>query len=128
MTHRPGRTRILYVVSQPVRWVAFEWLAGGLSRDRFELSFLLLAAGPPPLKPYLEQRGVEAHHIPCAGRPDVLRVARTIARYCRDRNVHLVHAHFMDACLGGLLGARWAGVPLRLHTRHHAGPYPISHR
>ena len=34
----------------------------------------------------------------------------------------------MDSCLAGLAGAYLAGVPVRVHTRHHAGPYPIDHR
>jgi glycosyltransferase involved in cell wall biosynthesis len=58
----------------------------------------------------------------------VLKTAGIIARYCRDRGVDIVHAHFMDACLAGLVGAWWGGVRMRLHTRHHAGPYPRSHR
>jgi glycosyltransferase involved in cell wall biosynthesis len=32
------------------------------------------------------------------------------------------------ACLPGLLGARLARVPIRIHTRHIAGPYPRSYR
>jgi glycosyltransferase involved in cell wall biosynthesis len=123
-----SRPHILYVVSQPVRWATFEWVARGLVQDRFALSFLLLGPTPPPMKPYLERLRIEAHHVPCSGRHAVLGAASTIARYCRDRAVDLVHTHFMDACLAGLLGAWWAGVSLRLHTRHHAGPYPPSHR
>src|SRR5204862_146663 len=64
MTERRRRIRLLYIVSQSVRWIAFEWVAAGLSRDRFDLSFLLLSADPPPLKPYLEALGVSAHHVP----------------------------------------------------------------
>jgi glycosyltransferase involved in cell wall biosynthesis len=122
------RIRLLYLVSQSVRWVAFEWIAAGLSRERFDLSFLLLSADPHPMTPYLEAQGVPTYHVPIAGKHALAGAARTIARHCRDRGIDIVHAHFMDACLAGLTGARIADVPVRLHTRHHAGPYPWSHR
>jgi glycosyltransferase involved in cell wall biosynthesis len=126
---RSGRkVRLLYVVSQPVRWVAFEWLAGGLDREAFDLSFVLLSKGPAPLAPHLEARGVPVHQLPYPGRRALPRAVRAVARHCRAHAVDIVHAHFMDACLAGLLGARLAGVPVRLHTRHHAGPYPCYHR
>jgi glycosyltransferase involved in cell wall biosynthesis len=124
-----GRIRLLYIVAQPVRWISFEWVARILNRELFDLSFLLLSRqGSSPLSPHLHAQGLSASHIPYAGRHDLLRPIRGIERYCRDRAIDIVHAHFMDACLAGLVGARLAGVPVRLHTRHHAGPYPWSHR
>jgi glycosyltransferase involved in cell wall biosynthesis len=127
----PGsKVQVLYVVAQPVRWLWYEWLAGGLDRERFEPKFLLMGKTTPPLLPHIRAGGVEADHLVYPGRHafSVIRAARTIARICRDRGVDVVHTHAMDACLAGLLGARMAGVKVRIHTRHHAGPYPASHR
>jgi glycosyltransferase involved in cell wall biosynthesis len=126
--HARRRVRVLYVVSQAVRWVSFEWVAGGLDRERFDLSFLLLSKAPPPLAPHLEAKGVDVTHLPFPGRHAVPRAALAVARHCRNRGYDLVHTHFVDAGLAGLTGARLAGVPVRVHTRHHAGPYPASHR
>lgn len=130
MTYPPHKIRLLYIVSQAVRWVAFEWLAGGIDRERFDVSFLLLHAGRPPLEPHLKARGVAVRHVPYAGRHAGALAAATaaVARHCRAHPTDIIHAHFMDACLAGLLGARLAGVPVRLHTRHHAGPYPRHFR
>jgi glycosyltransferase involved in cell wall biosynthesis len=120
--------RVLYIVSQSVRWLSFEWVAGGLDRNAFALSFLLLSKGPPPLGPHLSARGVDVTHLPFAGRHAVPWAAGAVARHCRSRGIEIVHAHFMDSCLAGLTGAYMAGIPVRIHTRHHAGPYPIDHR
>src|SRR5215831_583002 len=127
---RTGRVRVLYVVAQPVRWRWYEWLAGGLDRDRFDPEFLLMGASQPPLLPHIRALGVSATHLPFPGRNlvSVWRAARAVARFCRERGVDVVHTHAMDACLAGLSGARMAGVRVRVHTRHHAGPYPASHR
>ena len=128
MTPSRRPIRVLYIVSQPVRWVSFEWVAEGLDRGTFDLSFVLLSKGPPPLAPHLRGRGVDVTHLPYSGRGAAPRAALAIARHCRSRSVDVVHAHFMDSCLAGLAGAYLAGVPVRVHTRHHAGPYPIDHR
>jgi glycosyltransferase involved in cell wall biosynthesis len=125
-----GKVRVLYVVAQPVRWISYEWLAGGLDRERFDPEFLLMGKTTPPLLPHIRARGVPAEHLAFPGRNavSVARAAWAIARLCRERAYDVVHTHAMDACLAGLLGARMAGVKVRVHTRHHAGPYPSSHR
>jgi len=128
MTCPRRRIRLVYLVSQPVRWVSFEWVAAGLNRELFDLSFLLLGKRPPPLAPHLEALGVTVQYLPYPGRFALLGAARVIAQYCRANTIDIIHAHFMDACLAGLLGARLAGVAVLLHTRHHAGPYPFYHR
>ena len=51
-----------------------------------------------------------------------------MARHCREVAADVVHVHMERACLPGLTGARMAGVPVVLHTRHIAGPYPRSYR
>jgi glycosyltransferase involved in cell wall biosynthesis len=129
MTCRRRRVRLVYIVSQPVRWPAFEWIAASLDRNSFDLSFLLLTNKRfSPLAPHLEAQGVTAVHLPYGGRHALLAPMLAIKRYCQAHTVDVVHTHFMDACLAGLLGASLAGVRVRVHTRHHAGPYPWSHR
>src|SRR5205085_8642071 len=120
--------RLLYIVAQPVRWVAFEWIAGTLDPKRFRLSFLLLSEGPPALGPYLDELEIPWLHLAIRHRSQVPWLARRIAEQCRKERIQIVHAHFMNSCLAGLTGAFLAGVKCRLHTRHHAGPFPSSHR
>jgi glycosyltransferase involved in cell wall biosynthesis len=123
-----GRVRLLYVLAQTTRWPAFEWISREIDRDRFDLSFLLLHDGASPMAPYLAACGVRCDPVQFRSRRDVPGAAREVARHCRGNRIEIVHTHFMNACLAGLSGARMAGVRLRLHTRHHAGPYPWSHR
>ncbi len=62
------------------------------------------------MAPYLEALGIPCEAVQCAGRRDLLRAVRHVRRLCRRQRVDIVHAHFMDACLAGLTGARLAGV------------------
>jgi glycosyltransferase involved in cell wall biosynthesis len=122
------RLRLVYIVSAPVPCVAYRWIAEGLDRERFDLSFLLPNLGPAPLEAMIRGTGVPVQHIPLDGRFGAARATRAVARYCRETAAEIVHVHMERACLPGLLGARLAGVPVRVHTRHIAGPYPTSYR
>ena len=128
MTDPSRKIRLLYIISQPVRWLPFEWVAGGLCRARFDLSYLMMSRVPSPSIPHIRACGVPTRHLPYPGRHALPAAIRAIARHCREEGIDIVHAHAMDACLAGLLGARLGGVKVRIHTRHHAGPYPASHR
>jgi glycosyltransferase involved in cell wall biosynthesis len=119
---------LLYIVSSPVPCATYGWIAGGLDRNRFDLSFLLPNLGPAPMEPLIRAQSVPVEHIPLNGRWGVMRAIRRIARYCRERAVDVVHVHMERALLPGLLGAKLAGVPTRIYTRHIAGPYPTSYR
>ena len=116
------RIRIVYVVWYEARLPLLECVARGIDRTRFDVSFILLNRAAPPLAPLLDALGIAWIHIPFRRRAHIPRAMRTIGRYCRDVKPHIVHAHFMNACLSGLTAAAMARVPLRIHTRHHAGP------
>ncbi|MEO5930678.1 MAG: glycosyltransferase family 4 protein [Candidatus Kapaibacterium sp.] len=123
-----GRIRVAYIVAMHVRWIAFEWIVREIDRERFDISFILLNDGEPPLAPYLRDKGIVYHHIQYRGKRELPRAIREVYRYCRRNGVEIVHTHFMNACLAGLTGALLAGVRTRIHTRHHAGPFPRKER
>jgi len=125
---RSPRIRIVYVVWYEARLALLESVACGIDRNRFDLSFILLNRAAPPLAPLLDALGIAWIHIPFRRRAHIPRAIRAIARYFRDVKPHIVHTHFMNACLAGLTAAAMARVPIRIHTRHHAGPFPWRQR
>jgi glycosyltransferase involved in cell wall biosynthesis len=117
------RIRLLFISSINARWMHLEWLAREIDRERFEVSFLLVSIAPQPpfLEGYLTELGIPFRTLPCKLRPgDILRTVREIWRHCRRERIEVVHTHIFFASLVGLLGARLAGVPVRVNTRHHA--------
>jgi glycosyltransferase involved in cell wall biosynthesis len=117
-----ARIRIVYVVWFETRWPLLEAVCRGSDRARFDLSFVLLNRGRPPIAPVLDELAIPWIHVPFHRRAHVPRAARVIWRHCRDVKPHIVHTHFMNACLAGLTAAALRRIPIRIHTRHHAGP------
>ena len=115
-----ARIRLVYVIAMNVRWLAFEWLAETLDRELFETHFLLLGDAEPPLASYLRPRGLPFVHLRYRDRRDLPRCVLAVRRYCRRIGAGAVHTHFTPAHFAGLLGARLAGVPVRVQTRHHS--------
>jgi len=122
------RIRLLYVIAYQQRWPLAESLCRLIDRTRFDVTFILLHAAVSPLVPHLEAAGIPHLSIRFAGKRHLPRAIHAIFAYCRARAIDVVHTHFMNACLAGLIAARLARVPVRIHTRHHAGPLPWSHR
>lgn len=120
--------RIVYVVWFETRWPLMESVCRGTDRTRFEISFVLLNRDTPPLAPVLDELGIPWIHVPFGRRTHIPRAMRVIWRHCRDVNPDIIHTHFMNACLAGLTAAALRGVPVRIHTRHHAGPVSWKYR
>jgi glycosyltransferase involved in cell wall biosynthesis len=123
MTAEHRQIRLLFISSINVRWMHLEWLARELDRRRFDVSFLLVSIAPRPpfLEGYLRELGIPFRTLPCKLRPgEILRTVLEIRRHCRRERIDIVHTHIFFASLVGLLGARLAGIPVRINTRHHA--------
>lgn len=117
------KIRLLFISSINVRWMHLEWIAQELDRETFDVSFLLvsIAPYPPHMAKVLQELGIPFRILECKLRArEILRTVREIRRYCKEERVEVVHTHIFFASLVGLLGARLAGVPVRINTRHHA--------
>lgn len=122
------RIRLLCVVWLETRWPLMESVCRGTDRTRFDLSFVLMNRATPPLAPVLDELGIPWIHVPFRRRSDIPCAMRAIWRHCREVNPDIIHTHFMNACLAGLTVAALRGVPVRIHTRHHAGPVSWKYR
>jgi glycosyltransferase involved in cell wall biosynthesis len=124
----PTPLRIVYVVWLETRWPLMESVCQGTDRTRFDLSFVLLNRSTPPLAPVLDRLGIPWIHVPFRRRAGIPRAMRVIWQHCREVRPDIIHTHFMNACLSGLTAAALRGVPVRIHTRHHAGPVSWKYR
>lgn len=128
MSGADANRKIAYVLSNLRHAPMFERKAEALRARGFELSFALLNAEPSPLGEALKAQGHPVLHIPYRGKKDLpAATARLAASFARLRP-GIVHAHLMDACLAALPAARIAGIPRRIHTRHHSNLHHEHYR
>jgi glycosyltransferase involved in cell wall biosynthesis len=114
------RKKVLYIISDIDKALAFEWIADKLDQSRFELSFILLLQQPAYLAGFLKERGIPCHCIYFKGKKDFPRMAFRLLRLLWSLKPHIVHCHLFAGAVLGLFAARLAGVRKRIYTRHHS--------
>jgi len=111
------KKRVVYIVSQVQKSLAFEWISEGLM-SRFALSFVLLNPSGSSLEDYLVKHNIPFKRIVYRSKKDFIPAFfRTLICLIRTRP-HVVHAHLMEAQLLGLTTAWLVGVKKRIYTRH----------
>ncbi len=124
------KIRVTYVIATNLRFKIFEWICRELSRERFELSFILLNQSQTELAEYLTAQNLPFCSIKYSSKYsfNLFVAIWKIYRYCRKNKIDIIHTHGVDACLAGLIGACFAGVKIRIQTRHHGGPFSWPQR
>jgi glycosyltransferase involved in cell wall biosynthesis len=117
---QPSQHHIVYILANIDKAIAFEWINEQLNRNRFRLSFILMGAKPGHLYDYLRERGVPVYYLPLTSRRQLPLLTMRLLRLLRRLKPHVVHTHLLEANLAGLTAAWLAGVPRRIHTRHHS--------
>lgn len=119
--------KVAVIVSKIDKALAFEWIADGIDRRRFELSFILLNPADSHLERHLRAAGIPVERVLYRGKADLpgalWRTRRTLRRLAPD----VVHAHLFEASLIGLGAACLAGVSRRIYTRHHGDLHHLYH-
>jgi hypothetical protein len=66
------RHKIVYIISDIDKSLAFEWLATGIDKEQFDLSFILLNPGASHLEEFLIQQNIPVRSLRCRGKKDWL--------------------------------------------------------
>ncbi len=114
--------RVIYVISNIDRWIAFEWIAEATRQSKFiEISFVLLTDGETYFQKWLGEQGISFCHFNFNGNK-LLYPGLIVKLYklFKKRKPEIVHTHFLDATVLGLTAALFAGIKHRIYTRHHS--------
>lgn len=114
------RSRVIYILSNIHKALAFEWIAAKLDPQQFDLQFILLNPGSSALENFLLSCGMKVYRIKYRGKKDLAAAIRQVCSILKQEKPQTVHCHLFDASLTGLIAARLAGVPQRMYTRHYA--------
>lgn len=111
------KKRVVYIVSQVQKSLAFEWISEGL-KSRYALSFVLLNPAQSSLEDYLVEHGIPVKRVLYRGKKDLISAFFSTLIYLIRTRPRIVHAHLIDAQLVGLSSAWLARVKMRVYTRH----------
>ncbi|MDJ1483527.1 glycosyltransferase family 4 protein [Cytophagaceae bacterium YF14B1] len=114
------KKRITYIVSNINKALAFEWVVQYLSKDKFELSFILLNPGDSVLESFLIKHTIPFIRISYHGKKDLPGAISQIRQFLKKNQTEVIHCHLFDANVAGLIAARLTGIKKRIFTRHHA--------
>lgn len=115
-----SRMKIVYIISDIDKALAFEWIALGLDARRFDLSFVLLNGGESQLEAFLRMHDIPVKRIVCRSKKDWPKAALQLIAHLRKLKPDVVHCHLQQANLLGLSAAWLLRIPRRIYTRHHS--------
>ncbi len=119
------KTKVTYIISDINKALAFEWIAAYIDKDRIDLSFILLNPGDSATEQVLRGMKLPVLWVICRGKKDWPNAWLTIYKQLKKGKPHVVHCHLQQACILGLSAAKVAGIPHRIHTRHHSSLHHV---
>jgi glycosyltransferase involved in cell wall biosynthesis len=119
------KKKIIYIVSNIDKALAFEWLAIGLNDSELSVSFILLNPEKSELSTFLLKNQIRVKEIQFKDKRDLPRALFQTFRYLKKEKPDIVHAHLFEASLIGLLASKLAGIKKRVYTRHHSSYHHV---
>jgi glycosyltransferase involved in cell wall biosynthesis len=112
--------KVTYILSLIFKSLEYEWIVRYLDRSKIELTFILLNPHHCELQSWLETQGVKVYFVPFYGKKSYAQCTLKVFGILRELKPDFVNCNLLDANMIGLTAARFAGVPNRIHTRHHS--------
>lgn len=104
-------------------------LITNLDREKYDLH-IAVRQDKGPLRERLEGLGIPISEYPVKslrGR-SFLSSARRLARYLREKDIHVIHCHDYPTNILGLISAMLASTPVRIGSRREMGTRPFSEK
>lgn len=114
------RRRVVYIVSDIDKALAFEWIAKRISKETIDLSFVLMNKDSSHLEQFLDANKIPFRRISFSPGWKLIFPMLKIWLILIREKPHVVHTHLRYATIVGLTSSFLAGVKHRIHTRHHA--------
>ncbi len=121
------KKKIIYIISDIDRAIAFEWITENLDKSKFELSFVLINSSASYFKTYLTENKIPFHLLEATKKTAYPSALFKLIRIFLQEKPDIIHAHLFTASLLGLTAARICGIKKRIHTRHHASQHHMYH-
>jgi glycosyltransferase involved in cell wall biosynthesis len=113
-------TKVVYIISNINKSLAFEWVATSLPSEKIQHSFILLNPGASELESFLKNQRISCISLHYQGFRDLPKAIIKLFRIFRASKPEVIHCHLIHATLAGLVAGWLAGVKRRIYTRHHS--------
>lgn len=114
-----NKNKLVYIVSDVDRAIAFEWLALCLAK-KFDLCFVVIGRHDTEFSNFLRRHSIRYYEIVDKKNRDwISKFIRLLSILLKEKP-SAVHTHLWRANLLGLSSAWIVGIKKRVYTRHHA--------
>jgi glycosyltransferase involved in cell wall biosynthesis len=122
------KRNLLFVISKISKVIFYEWLAEELSRELFQVTYVVMNDTPTEVEEALRKKGQTFYHIHYKNKLNMPGAIRRLVRIIRQEKIDVIHAHLLDATLAALIAGKFAGTRKRIFTRHHSNYHKVYHR
>ncbi len=112
--------KIVYVISEIDKALAYEWVVENIDKSKFELSFILLNSKNSYLEKYLIKSNILVKRINYKSKFDLPVSILKVFYFFLVNRPSVVHTHLFDATLCGLIAGKLCGIKKRIYTRHYS--------
>ncbi len=114
------KKRVIYIVSNISKAVAFEWVVEELD-SKIELEFICLNNNTDTsLVRFLKQNQIPVKEYKLGSKIQMLMLWLKLFILLLNKRPNVIHTHLFEASLLGLSAAKLAGVKNRIYTRHYS--------
>jgi glycosyltransferase involved in cell wall biosynthesis len=114
-----SKKKVVYIISDIDKALAFEWISIGL-RERFDLLFVLIGNANPELANFFESNHIQHTILSDQQYPTALQKASQLFRIFIKVKPDVIHSHLWRANLLSQPIAWFLRINKRIYTRHHA--------
>lgn len=121
------KIKVVYIVSDIDKSLAFEWVASYLDKEKFDLIFVLLNEGNSTLEDYLIEHKIPTIRIEVNSKIDFLMAYIRLASFLWKEKPDVIHCHLRKAELIGIPVAFLTRIKRRIYTRHFSTYHHLYH-
>lgn len=113
------KKKIVYIISDIDKALAFEWMATGL-KDKYNLSFVLIGKTGSRFLGFLKLNNIFFYEVSDQHFPSTIGKWIKVLALLKQEKPDIVHTHLWRANLLGLSASWILRIKKRIYTRHHA--------
>lgn len=119
--------KIVYIISDIDKALAFEWIATNLNNNKFDLGFILLNPNNSQLETFLRVHKVPIRRIKLYHGWKMIFTFFQLWYTLLRKRPQIIHTHLRYASLLGITAGYFSGIKSRIHTRHNSSFHNIYH-